>query len=67
MRNNDDYWRRLATDPEFEAEMSKQQRELGGMYVRHLSVSTDSPKSARMASMDSCCKRENLSIHGCSP
>jgi hypothetical protein len=48
MRNNDDWWRRLATDPDFECDMSERQRQLGGMYVRHLSVSTDSPKSARI-------------------
>jgi hypothetical protein len=29
MRNHDDYWRRLATDPDFEAEMSERQRQLG--------------------------------------
>ena len=32
MRNNDDWWRKLATDPDFEAEMCERQRQLGMIY-----------------------------------
>ena len=33
--NHDDYWRRLARDPEFAAKMSERQRELGKLHERH--------------------------------
>jgi hypothetical protein len=32
MRSADGWWRRLAKEPKFEAEMSERQRELGQLY-----------------------------------
>jgi hypothetical protein len=66
---HDDYWVRLATDPDFEAEMSERQRELCMIYeivpsyylldssaCPECSNKAGSFRSARMASMDCSCK-----------
>jgi hypothetical protein len=45
---HDDYWRRLATDPDFEAEMCERQRELGMAHCwRH--ARTMAGRSSRLA------------------